>query len=67
VIESQLQDGLVGVSVEGQAPTSGAQTGISSGLANSPLIVIAGISILAFLVALGVLVYALRTRRRPGN
>lgn len=67
VIESRLQDGLVGVSVEGQAPTSSTQTGIGSGLASSPLIVVAGISILAFLVALAVLVYALRARRRPGN
>ena len=61
VISFVKQAGKIGVSPSGNAPTMGANAG-SSGPASGRL-ALAGAAILAFVAAVGVFIYALRSRR----
>jgi hypothetical protein len=79
VIESLVRDGVIGVSALGNAPspivptvsgfpTASTESGTSgSGRTLFVVVVIACLSILAFLAAVGVLVYVVRARRRQGR
>ena len=63
IIASQLQDGQVRVSGEGQGPPA---SELPSSSATRTAMIVAGLGVVVFLGALAVLIYALKARTKPG-
>jgi hypothetical protein len=66
IIASQWQDGQVRVWAEGKAAPASELPSSSSGSTRTAMLV-AGVGVVVFLAALGVLIYALKARRKPGD